>query len=491
MKRQIQYSVKTFGCKVNTYDSALIQKNLTEAGMFPQQNLKDTSSISGNTGDSMELSQQCSGDTTKSHTGGDDVSNIHIVNTCAVTAEAVQEAKRWIRRYRKQHPDSHTHIVVTGCAAQVETDMFSSLSEVDMVVANSHKSHLANIINTNIDPSKKNKSHQKVPVFKSSIFQKSDLGKGGGVESSHTRLFLKIQDGCDSFCTFCVIPFARGKSRSIDPQSLIRAVQEHYHQGVREVVLTGVHIGDYQIPHQKKEGLATLVRMLLKNTDIPRLRLSSLEPIELTEELLDLYSDDRMCAHFHLSIQSVHSEILKNMKRKYTAYDVEQCLIKIHQKMPHAFVGMDVIAGFPGETQEQFEDIYSRLNSYPWTKMHVFPYSPRRYTYAHRMYSSWPRSMILKRAALMRHLSESRFQTEIKKQIGTIKKVLPLSVKTNQNHGIKDYGLSRDYWTVQWQETPHLTEKSISATAQSLHEEVAVHIHSIDHENHRLIGCIK
>lgn len=503
-----KYSIKTFGCKVNTYDSALIQKNLNHAGLRGQ----DHKSFQ--------------------HDGG-----VHIVNTCAVTEEAVKSAQSYIRGYRKKHPQDR--IVVTGCSAQVETEKFSTLKEVDLVVANSHKMELADIImntfgeedfqtdnpvgkvnlqsditlnleapdfqtnnpigkvNSQVDndfsfkDSHSSLKHKKLSqarkVFKSSIFKKNDLGKDGGVESGHTRLFLKIQDGCSSFCSFCIIPFARGKSRSLAPQDLVRSVQKHYEQGVREVVLTGVHIGDYRFPDDNKKGLAELVHILLRETNMPRIRLSSLEPPELSDELLDIFTDSRICSHFHLSIQSAHSEVLTKMKRRYSAEEVESVLLKIHKKIPKAFVGMDLIAGFAEETQEQFEETYSRLKNWPWTKIHVFPYSPRRYTYAEKAYASWPRSLIMKRAGFLRRLSEDRLNKEKRKQIGTVKAILPLKHK---NH----FGLSRDYWTVLLPKKESAKE-SVKESAKEFAEypeinnsgELLLRIHSINPQNQILV----
>ncbi len=523
------YSVKTFGCKVNTYDSALIQKNLNETAGF----------FSSETGAEVKVNSRWH-------------NRVQIINTCAVTNEAVKEAQRWIRKYRRDNP--RDRIVVTGCAAQVETERFSEMEEVDLVVANSHKAELAEIVAKAFgaktskednryasllarsarqggEDSKENAvlkasnsrlnresdgtdeinsfhghNEQRQKVFKSSIFKKSCIGSDGGLESGHTRLFLKIQDGCDSFCTFCIIPFARGKSRSLTPTDLIRSVQKHYEQGVREVVLTGVHIGDYQFPDDNKKGLVELVRMLLQRTQIPRIRLSSLEPPELSEELLELFTDSRMCPHFHLSIQSAHSEVLKRMKRNYTAAAVEESFIKINKKAPNAFVGMDLIAGFAEETQKQFEDTYTRLKNWPWTRIHVFPYSPRRYTYAERAYSSWPRSLIMKRAGLLRNLSENRFKEERRKQIGTIKKTLPLKHK---NH----ISVSRDYWTVllpgktgsstesffEKNKNSFIFKKSASCNSENTtrlsagvyNKEILVHINSVDEQTGYLVSSEK
>ena len=439
-----QYSIKTFGCKVNTYDSSLIQKEFKEKKWI-EQSIKSFHS------------------------------EVHIVNTCAVTEEAVKEAQRWIRRYRRENPRSR--IVVTGCAAQVETEKFSHLKEVDFIVANSHKSELVSLLEEDVSKSEK--------IFKSSIFKKSSLGAQGTLESGHTRLFLKIQDGCDSFCTFCIIPFARGKSRSIPPENLVSSIQEHYQKGVSEVVLTGVHIGDYQIPDDNCKGLVELIRILLEKTEIPRIRLSSLEPIELSDELLDICSSSpRICPHFHLSVQSAHSEVLQRMKRKYKAEDVENTLMDIYTKMPEAFVGMDIIAGFAGESQQQFEDTYMLLKNCPWTKIHVFPYSPRRYTYAEKAYPSWPRSLIMKRASLIRRLSDDRLRQEQKKQVGKVKQVLPFK---------SSKGISRDYWTVKWLDT----EKMFNTVNKSglnekdkkhLHVEIPVRIRMVDEKQGYLVG---
>ncbi len=426
------YSVKTFGCKVNTYDSSLIQKRMEGQG-YQERSFKE--------------------DSVEPHT--------HIVNTCAVTEEAVKEAQRWIHRYRKKNP--HARILVTGCAAQVETDRFANLKEVDLVVANSDKANLASIIK---DGSTKQR------VFKSSIFKSPNILEAGGrLENHHSRFFLKIQDGCDSFCSFCIIPFARGKSRSIAPEVLVDSVNKHHAQGVQEVVLTGVHIGDYQMPDtQKNQGLAGLLKFLLLKTKVPRIRLSSLEPVELTAELLELYSSSRVCPHFHVSLQSASTNILKKMKRKYCAKDVENSLEEIHKKIPSVFVGMDIIAGFGEESQEEFEESYLRLKNLPWTKMHVFPYSPRHYTFANRYYETLPRSVIMKRAALLRHLSENRYKTEIQKQVGSVKKVLPLK----NNAGI---GLSRDYWMVDY-----------SKFNKHINKEITVRINAIDEQKNILLS---
>jgi threonylcarbamoyladenosine tRNA methylthiotransferase MtaB len=404
INRNYEFVVHTFGCKVNTYDTGLIQKNLIENGF------KGTSEKKGS-------------------------APIHVLNTCAVTAEATQQAVRLIRKIKSKQPMAT--VVVTGCAAQVDTGSFENLIGADLVVANSHKGMLPQII----DQYYKQESKQK--VFKSNIFKKEDLESGGGEELSHTRSFLKIQDGCNSFCTFCIIPYARGKSRSIPISQLVNKINELEKSGIKEVVLTGVHIGDYEdstLDQLKK--IEDLVEAVLAKTKIPRFRLSSLEPIELSERLLSLFENDRLCPHFHMSIQSADTEVLAQMKRKYTEFDVRKSLTAINEKVKNAYVGLDVIAGFPSETDEQFENTYKVLSETAWTRLHVFPYSERPGTRA-AVLEQLPMSKRKERAQRLRALSLHRLQSEAMKQVGTLKQALVLN-KLNMNN----QAVSRDYWNI-------------------------------------------
>ena len=374
---------KTYGCKVNTYDTGLLEKRIQANFTYEQTR------------------------------------QIHVLNTCAVTREATLEAVREARRIKRKNSDAV--VVVTGCAAQVDTDEFKDLLEADLVIANSHKGQLEDILTGYL------KGESTERVHKSNIFKKEDLEAGGGIESHHTRSFLKIQDGCNSFCTFCVIPFARGKSRSLTIQDLRKRVNEFYDQGLREVVLTGVHIGDYE------EGLEALVEDLLLNTKMPRLRLASLEPIEVTSRLLDCFQDARVCSHFHMSIQSANTSVLAGMKRKYTSGEVEFALNEIARRVPGAYVGMDVIAGFVGESDADFEDTYLRLANLPWTRIHVFPYSERPGTFALKLDGKVDSRTLHRRALQLRELSWNRVLAEAKKQIGQTKKVLILKNQLEQN----------------------------------------------------------
>lgn len=388
------FRIHTFGCKVNTYDSGLLQKRLGSAGFRVQR----------------------------------EEPRIHILNSCAVTKEATREAVKTARRLKARDP--HALVVVTGCAAQVDTEEFEHVRGIDLVVANSHKGQLESLIRQYYAGTLRARIH------KSNIFKKEDLEAGGGVEAEHTRAFLKIQDGCNSFCTFCVIPFARGKSRSLPVAELVRRVNELGAAGVKEVVLTGVHIADYR---DGQLVLEDLVEALLLDTKMSRFRLSSLEPGEVSPRLLEYYGDPRMCPHFHMSIQSANTKVLRDMKRQYTAEAVETSLGEIATRVPGAFVGMDVIAGFPGESDDEFLDSYERMQRLPWTRLHVFPYSQRPGTFAQRRTDQLHPSQIKKRAAMLRELSVGRWQSAAAAQVGTFKS--GLSLKDGRL-------LTRDYWTV-------------------------------------------
>ena len=404
-----QFVTHTFGCKVNTYDSGLLQKKLESYGYVSA--LKTES----------------------------EVPQIHLLNSCAVTAEASKEALRLARKIKSKQPLAK--VILTGCAAQVDTEMFSQSSVIDLVVANSHKS----LIPFLIDDLFKGKLTEK--TYKSNIFKKEDLEEGGGIEESHSRSFLKIQDGCNSFCTYCVIPFARGKSRSLTVSHLVQRVQELYKKGIREVVLTGVHIGDYEDESSgRRNKLEDLVESLLLKTQMPRFRLSSLEPIEVTSRLLDLYTDSRMCPHFHMSIQSAESQVLKDMKRNYSSERVRKSLEDIQSKVPGAYVGMDVIVGFPTESEQQFISTYELLSSTPWTRIHVFPYSERPGTRAAKFEETVRPEERSRRSARLREMSLERQNAWAQKQIGTTKNVLALKPKRKEGNSVPT--LSRDYWNI-------------------------------------------
>lgn len=403
----------TWGCKVNTYDSGLLQQRFSRSAATKE------------TAEAPSTPRP----------------RVHLLNTCAVTAEASREAAREVRRIKSKEPFSK--VVVTGCGAQVDGGIFDTLPGADLVVANSHKGQIEELVDRLF------KGQLESKVHRSNIFRKEELEEGGGLEADHTRAFLKIQDGCNSFCSYCVIPFARGKSRSIPVERLIARVNELEAAGAREVVITGVHIADYEDEITKggviqKRGLDDLIEAILAKTTIPRIRISSLEPVELSSRLLSMYeSNPRLCRHFHLSIQSAHTPTLERMRRRYTAADVERIFGEIHARLPDAFVGMDLIVGFPGETDEEFIATYELLARTPWTRIHVFPYSERPGTKALKLEGSVPVEVRGRRAALIRELSSQRYQARAEIAVGQMKQGLVLR---KSGEGDEIHALTREYW---------------------------------------------
>lgn len=465
------FTIHTYGCKVNTYDTGLLQKRLESKGH--QHVPASEKSVSFGLGAR--------------------IPRVHILNTCAVTAEATKEGARAVRRLKSKDP--FATVIVTGCGAQVDGETFDVMPGADLVVANSHKGFLEDLLDKHFRGELNGEDGKPQKVFRSNIFRKDELEAGGGVELGHTRAFLKIQDGCNSFCTYCVIPFARGKSRSISVRDLVKRVRELHSQGAAEVVLTGVHIGDYEdvvleSGVKTKLHLHHLVAAVLKETDIPRIRLSSLEPVELTPELLALYKDQRMCPHFHMSIQSANTRVLSAMKRQYDAKAVEDALLAIQEAVPGAFVGMDVIAGFPGETEEEFADTYERLARLPWTRIHVFPYSERPGTKAVALEGSVPRDQRVLRSQRLRELSTQRMGEKAIEQKGSVKTSLILKAPSA---GRGAEALSRDYWPVRLEsrEGGILSAEEMHEIATLAGKEIEIEITGFDQsETSRMDGVL-
>ncbi|CAN5646723.1 tRNA (N(6)-L-threonylcarbamoyladenosine(37)-C(2))-methylthiotransferase MtaB [soil metagenome] len=407
----------TWGCKVNTYDTGLLQSRFKRAGDHVVGSVIST-----------DVTPNASSTRPR----------VHVLNTCAVTAEASREAAREVRRIKSKEP--FAKVVITGCGAQVDGGVFDSLAGADLIVANSHKGQIEELIDRMFKGTLDSK------VFRSNIFRKEELEEGGGLEADHTRAFLKIQDGCNSFCSYCVIPFARGKSRSIPVAQLVSRVNELETLGAREIVITGVHIADYEDASSgsgadQVRNLEDLVEAILLKTTIPRIRISSLEPAELSSRLLALYeANPRLCRHFHLSIQSGNTATLARMRRRYTADAVERIFGEIASRLPDAFVGLDLIVGFPGETDEEFEMTYELLARTSWTRIHVFPYSERPGTKALALEGSVPQGTRVRRAALMRELSSQRHRERAEANVGTLKDGLVLSESSKL--------ITRDYWSV-------------------------------------------
>jgi len=337
----MKIAITTLGCKINQYDSAVIQNRLEENHSFV----------------SFEEPADC-----------------YIINTCTVTDRADWEARQLVRRAKRLSPGAK--VLVTGCYAQVNPAEVAGVPGVDYVVGLNRMEDLLQFIDLPKDSDVRVavgdvKRERGVPVL------------GTRALPGHTRAFLKIQEGCNYSCTYCIIPTARGLSRSVTPREVLEQVRMLADAGYREIVLTGIHLGSYGQDLTAKVDLTALVEMIAQSRLIPRLRLSSLDPREVPNRLLDLIaSSDVICPHLHVCAQAGDDEILKWMRRNYDRAYYRELLMKIRERLPDAALGSDIIVGFPGETDGAFDHSLEFFAALPLTYFHVFPYSSRRGTVA-------------------------------------------------------------------------------------------------------------
>ncbi len=334
--------------------------------------------------------------------------NTVIVNTCAVTGEAVAQARQTIRKMRRKRPD--TRIVVTGCAAQTDPQAFAAMPEVDRVLGNEEKLDAA--IWANLDAAER-VSVGDIMAVRSAAPRAID-GLAG-----HTRAFVQVQNGCDHRCTFCIIPFGRGNSRSVPMPDVVAQVRRLVERGHREVVLTGVDITSY------RPSLGLVVQAILQRVpELARLRLSSIDSVEADADLLDaLGSDARLMPHLHLSLQSGDDLILKRMKRRHSRADAIRFCEQVRRLRPDVVLGGDIIAGFPTETEAMSQRSLDLVDECALTQLHVFPFSPRPGTPAARM-PQVAAAEVTERARRLRRKGEAAMLRHLDREIGARRRVL-------------------------------------------------------------------
>jgi threonylcarbamoyladenosine tRNA methylthiotransferase MtaB len=375
--------VVTFGCRLNTYESEVMRREATAAGL---SELKDGAVI---------------------------------FNTCAVTAEAVRQARQSIRKARRENPNAR--IIVTGCAAQTDPASFSAMDEVDLVLGNEEKL--------------KSHNYRALPDFGVNDFEKARVNDIFSVRetASHmvdaiegrARAFVQVQNGCDHRCTFCIIPYGRGNSRSVPMGAVVEQVKRLAGNGYAEVVLSGVDLTSYggDLPGAPKLG--RLVKTILRQVpDVKRLRLSSIDSIEADADLLDaIATEKRLMPHLHLSLQSGDDMILKRMKRRHLRDDSIRFCAEVRALRPDIVFGADIIAGFPTETEAMFENSLKIVEECGLTHLHVFPFSPREGTSAARM-PHVKREVVKARAARLRAVGERAYAKHLSSLAGTRQSVL-------------------------------------------------------------------
>ena len=382
--------LETFGCRLNTFESEIMRGHATKAGL----------------------------------------DNAIVFNTCAVTAEATRQARQAIRKARKENP--HADIIVTGCAAQTEPDVFAAMPEVTRVLGNEEKLLASSWL--------KGSNRPRVDV--SDIMQVKETRPPMIDQlTARTRAFLQVQTGCDHRCTFCIIPFGRGNSRSVPIVDAVEQVKRLVNGGHNEVVLSGVDLTSWGAELEGAPKLSVLLARILKDVpDLKRLRLSSIDSIEADVALIDiLVSETRVMPHLHLSLQSGDNMILKRMKRRHAREDSIAFCADLKTRRKDMVFGADLIAGFPTETDEMFENSLKLVDECDLTYLHVFPYSSRPGTPAARM-PMLGQDVVKRRAALLRAKGEQRLQNFLASQVGSQQPVL---VETPNSGRTAQFALSR------------------------------------------------
>jgi len=385
------FAVTTLGCKVNQADSEFISEQMSAAG-FEQRDFSE-------------------------------VADVYIVNTCTVTHLGDRSSRQMIAQANRRHPDSL--LVVTGCYAELNPKAVAALPGVNLVVGNSGKDKLIETIEEKIrtsTPAQELSSDQELslsrPMLPVLSLDTQHIGSDGALAFqpaedepqpdnpsrlspftdatqlaeqvnrsifSRTRVQMKVQDGCDNRCTYCIVPYVRGKSRSRSIESIIEHVSRKVRAGYQEIVLTGIHLGDYHPDEQEHLDLGDLIIALLRETEMPRIRVSSLEPEDFRLEWLELWNNPRMCRHLHLPMQSGSDTILRRMARRYNSARYHDIVTTAKSLVPGIAISTDIITGFPGESDDDFEQTYQMAKDLEFAKTHVFRFSPRQGTAAARM----------------------------------------------------------------------------------------------------------
>ncbi len=394
----------TLGCKINQFDTAAMQSSVV-------------------TGNDYRI------------VSFDDEADIYVINTCTVTGKSDSESRRIIRRALRKNRDAR--IVVTGCYAQTNPEEIAKIRGVSMVLGNNEKLMLKDYLKHTEEADTIDDNNIKV----SNIFETFSMHMSviEGFQE-RTRAIIKIQDGCDSRCSYCIVPFARGGSRSLSPDDVITQIRSLCSNDYKEIVLSGVHLGGYGRDLFPRLSLSDVIRKILSETHIPRIRLSSIEPREVTDELIDLMAEERrICKHLHIPLQSGDDYILKGMNRNYDTAFYEGLILKIKDKIPDAGIGCDVMVGYPGEDESHFKNTCRFIGKLPLTYLHVFTYSPREGTSAFSRNETVKGNVKSERSGLLRLLGEEKKNIFKNAHIGKIVDVLVEEDRDEESGLMKGY----------------------------------------------------
>lgn len=368
----------------------------------------------------------------------DDIADVYIINTCTVTAKSDSHSRAFIRKAIKNNPLAK--VVVTGCYAQTSASELEKIDGVSLIVGNVDKFEIFNLVSDII--------HQKIPqVIVKDILKHNEFdNKRVFSASGRTRINVKVQDGCNYRCTYCIVPFARGPSRSNKIQNVINQVSE-VAKDFPEVVLAGIHLGQYGLDLSPRLSLSHLLKKLEQIDHLQRIRLSSIDPLEITDELIEVLScSKKVCRHLHVSLQSADDEILKAMNRRYTVEVYADILNRLSSGIPGLAIGSDIIVGFPGEQNYHFENTCNNLNQLPLSYLHVFTYSQRKGTVAAKMPGQVDPHVKKQRNKTLKELSEAKNLAFRKQFEGKYLHIVPEYQRDPGNSMLK--GISDNYITV-------------------------------------------
>jgi threonylcarbamoyladenosine tRNA methylthiotransferase MtaB len=462
------FFVENFGCRATQADGAALERQFEERGLVRASSPKQASVV--------------------------------VLNTCTVTTAADQDARAAIRRVHRQNPEAR--IVVTGCYAQRAPDEIAALPGVDLVVGNSHKHQLAEIAicdpvsvetpRTAFVPlaglTENREPRTETSIFVSDIFAHTELLAAPVFDAANerTRPNLKVQDGCDNRCSFCVIPYVRGQSRSLGMDRIVREVNTLIHAGYREVVISGINLGRWGkdlgstsgrvgtaalgCPGERSSpaSLVDLVRAILTETNLEKLRISSVEPMDWTEDFIALVaSSPRIAKHAHIPMQSGSDAVLRRMHRKYRPWHYREKVARIHAAMPTAAIGADVMVGFPGETNAEFEATMQMIEDLPFTYLHVFTYSPRPGTPAAEMKNQAPAHVARGRNRILRELASEKKLAFMRSFVGKNLDAITLNVTGRDADGDFTEALTDNYLKLRLRGS-HEPNRWLTATVQKV-----------------------
>ncbi len=400
----MRIAIYTLGCKVNQFESQAIAEQFAESGheVVPWREPAD----------------------------------IYVVNTCAVTARAASQSRQMIRRFRREFPGSK--IVATGCHVQTDAASIMKAAQGRICLAGNDQKHRLVEIALEGDDC--------LQMYVGDIFQVRQITPFMiHSPEERTRAYVRIQDGCESFCAYCIVPFARGRSRSMPPEQVAEQVARLSSEGVREIVITGIHVGLYGTDLSDDVTLASVMKSLCSGYPHIRFRLSSIDPSEISDDLIELaLNAENFCPHWHLPLQSGSDLILQAMNRRYNSSDFRSVVERLYSFMPDAAFGFDVMTGFPGETDDEFMETVRLLESLPLTYLHVFPYSPRPDTVAAAMKGHVSKRKKQARAAVLRKLGSRKKGKFYKKNLETEHNLLieRRDEKTGLWHGMTENYIS-------------------------------------------------